>query len=107
MALFANLTAADLKKGDIMMFAMGTAHVTLDSTKFWVPIAGEDPEGANLLFSRCEKRYFVSETVNMTRVVLNSQIRVRRGCGGGGAGAGRGAVEACDGGVEDTRDTPA
>jgi len=26
-------------------------------------VAGEDPEGANRLFSRCEKRYFVSETV--------------------------------------------
>ncbi len=44
---------------------------TSDSTQFWVPIpylknsnssvAGEDPEGANRLFSRCEKRYFVSE----------------------------------------------
>ncbi len=28
------------------------------------------------------------------RVILNGQIRVRRGCGGGGAGTGRGAVEA-------------
>ena len=46
---------------------------TSDSTKFWVPIpylknsnssvAGEDPEGVNRLFSRCEKRYFVSEMV--------------------------------------------
>ncbi len=26
-------------------------------------VAGEDPEGANCLFSRCEKRYFVSEMV--------------------------------------------
>ncbi len=44
-----------------------------DSTKFCVPIpylensnssvAGEDPEGANCLFSHCEKRYFLSETV--------------------------------------------
>ena len=46
---------------------------TSDSTQFWVPIpylknsnssvAGEDPEGVNYLFSRCEKRYFVSEMV--------------------------------------------
>jgi hypothetical protein len=46
---------------------------TSDSTKLWVPIpylknsnssvAGEDPEGVNRLFSRCEKRYFVSEAV--------------------------------------------
>jgi len=44
-----------------------------DSTQFWVPIpylknsnssvAGGDPEGANRLFTHCEKRYFVSEMV--------------------------------------------
>jgi hypothetical protein len=26
-------------------------------------VAGEDPEGENRLFSCCEKRYFLSETV--------------------------------------------
>jgi hypothetical protein len=61
-----------LKKWKLHSFGMNTS-CTEDWTKFWVPIpylknsnssvAGEDPEGVNFLFSRCEKRYFVSETV--------------------------------------------
>ena len=33
------------------------------SQKLNSSVAGEDPEGANRLFSRCEKIYFVYETI--------------------------------------------
>ena len=64
-----------LNERTLRSFGMNTSVYTCtsDSAKFWVSIpylensnssiAGKDPEGVNRRFSRCEKRYFVSETV--------------------------------------------
>ena len=65
-----------LKERTLHSFGMNTSvdkHVRQIVRNFGNPIpylknsnssvAGEDPEGVNRLFSRCKKRYFVSETV--------------------------------------------